>query len=790
MMKFSEKWLHERLGKKVQTDELVHRLTMAGLEVDAVECPWDGISGLVIGEVLSVEGHPNADRLKLCQVTDGEQSYQVVCGAPNVREGLRVVFAMPGARLPGGFKIRKSKIRGVESLGMICSEEELALAEKSEGIMELPADVIVGASAIEWLNLDDRMIEVDLTPNRGDCLSIEGLAREAAALFEYQRPVQAVEAVPPLHQDQLAVSLQAPEGCPRYLGRIIRGVNASNETPGWMKERLRRSGIRSISALVDVTNYVLLELGQPMHAFDLDSLTGEIQVRMAGPDERLELLDESGIALRPDMLVIADSKKPLALAGVMGGAESEVRAGTRNIFLESAFFAPVALAGIARSVGLHTDASHRFERGVDPALCATAMERATALVLDICGGEAGPVTCAEVPEHLPVAAWVPISGSRISRLLGLEFDAQAIEGLLSRLGCRVKPTGPGQWEVQPPSWRFDLAIEEDFAEELARIYGYDRLPVAAPSAPLSAVSSSESTLDLYRIKDSLASRDYREAITWSFTDPAVQKLLSPSGPGVQLSNPISSELSEMRTSLWPGLLLACQHNLNRQAGRVRLFETGLRFLGKDMSLEQRPTLAMLITGPRYPEGWLSSGQLDFYDLKADVESLYALAGIQPAFESLTDVPCLHPGQSARIIVNGHSAGMMGALHPVVAGKYVDRPTYVAELDLSSILGASVPVYSPVSRYPGVERDFAVVLRRDLPAAAILEEVRRAGGDLLKDAWVFDVYTGEGMPADMKSVAIKLWLQAQNETLKADVVSACFDKVIRHVEARFEARLRA
>lgn len=584
-MKFSEKWLRGWVNPQVSRDDLVARLSMAGLEVDSVTPAAGQFSGIVVGEVLSTEQHPDADKLRVCQVSSGSETFQVVCGAPNVRPGLKIPFAMIGAELPGDFKIKKAKLRGVESNGMLCSAAELQISEENDGLLELAADAPVGEDIRVYLDLDDASIEIGLTPNRGDCLSVAGLARDVGALYDVPVTRQAVPAVAAAHDEVRPVEVLAPAACPRYLGRVIRNVDLSRPTPLWMVERLRRSDVRSIDAAVDITNYVMLELGQPMHAFDLAEINGGIRVRMAEEGEKLVLLDGQEVALRSDTLVIADHSRALAIAGVMGGEHSGVSATTRDIFLESAFFEPISVAGKARSYGLHTDASHRYERGVDSQLAREAIERATGLLLEIVGGEAGPVIDVTSEAHLPKVAPVTLRAERLTQMLGMEMASAEVEQLLNGLGLKTT-AGEGQWQVEVPSHRFDISLEVDLIEELARLYGYNRLPVRYPQARLAPQAKAEARGELPALRRLLVARGYQEAITYSFIDPKLFELFSPGVEPLLLANPISSDMAAMRASLWPGLVKSLQHNLNRQQDRVRMFESGLRFVGQLGDLKQ------------------------------------------------------------------------------------------------------------------------------------------------------------------------------------------------------------
>lgn len=791
-MKFSEQWLRTWVNPQVSRDELVARLSMAGLEVDSVTPAAGAFSGVVVGEILSAEQHPGADKLRVCHVSNGSETFQVVCGAPNARAGIKIPFAMIGAVLGDDFKIKKAKLRSVESFGMLCSAAELNISEENDGLLELPADAPVGQDIRAYLNLDDASIEVDLTPNRGDCLSVAGLAREVGALYDapVSRPVVAV--VDASHSETRSVDVLAPAACPRYLGRVIRNVDLSRPAPQWLVERLRRSDVRSIDPAVDVTNYVMLELGQPMHAFDLKEIKGGIRVRMAEAGEKLVLLDGQEITLRADTLVIADHERPLALAGIMGGEHSGVAADTRDLFLECAFFDTIAIAGKARSYGLHTDSSHRFERGVDSQLAREAMERATALLLEIVGGEAGPVVEVVSEEHLPRIAPITLRSERIENMLGLKLESAEIERLLTALGLGVAASGEDQWCVTVPSHRFDISIEVDLIEELARLYGYNRLPVRYPAARLAPQPQSENRAELSKLRRLLVARGYQEAVTFSFIDPKTFALFHPGVEPLTLANPISADLSAMRVSLWPGLVKALQHNLNRQQSRVRLFEAGLRFVGQLGELRQEPMLAGVICGSRLPEGWANSREnVDFFDIKADVEALLGSAGASAEFTFVAgEHSALHPGQTARIERNGHAVGFVGALHPELTNALgLDQSVFVFELNLAAVAAGRLPEFRELSRFPEVRRDLALLVAREVPAQALLQAVRAAAGEFLTDLRLFDVYQGKGIDPSSKSVAVGLTWQHPARTLTDEEVNNSLQDVVTALETQFQATLR-
>ncbi len=780
-MKFSEQWLREWVSPQLATQALADQITMAGLEVDALEPVAAAFEGVVVAEVLEKAQHPDADKLSVCRVDDGSgEPVQVVCGAPNVAVGQKVPFARVGGVLPGDFKIRKAKLRGQESRGMICSASELGLEEEaSPGILELPASAPVGEDFRDWLGLNDHTIAMDLTPNRGDCLSLKGMAREVGVLNRLPVAGPATQPVAATHDDTFPVRVEDAEHCPRYIGRLIRGVDVTAATPLWMVERLRRSGIRSIDPVVDVTNYVMLELGQPLHAFDRANLHGAVVVRLARAGERLVLLDGQEVTLTDDTLVIADERGPLAIAGVMGGEHSGVSAETRDIFLESAFFAPLVVAGQARRYGLHTDASHRFERGVDAELAREAAERATALLLQITGGEPGPLVEVVSDEHLPAERRVRLRAARLEQALGKALPAEEVTEILQRLGMAVEGDDQG-WSAVAPSWRFDIAIEEDLIEEVARIHGYNRLPVRRPQARLALRPDHEARTPLGRLRRQMVARGYYEAVTYSFVAPELQRALLPEAVSPVLANPISADLSVMRASLFPGLVRALEHNLNRQQTRVRLFETGLIFRGELDDLQQLPMLGALVCGSREPEGWAASRDaVDFFDLKGDLESLLAMGGDPEAWRfEPAEHSALHPGQCARILHRGEEAGWIGTLHPAVRaqlGLKVDAVLFEVRLD--ALTHGRVPAFTPLSRFPEVRRDLAFLVDEDLPMQALLDTIRSQAGEWLTESRLFDVYQGKGVSEGRKSVALGLTWQHPSRTLNDEEINQLVDAII-------------
>ena len=790
-MRFSEAWLREWVNPEVGTQELADQLSMAGLEVDSVEPAAPEFSGVVVGEVLSREQHPDADKLSVCSVNIGaDEPSQIVCGAKNVAAGMKVPVATLGARLSPEFKIKKTKLRGVQSLGMICSASELGLAESSDGILPLPADAPVGTDFREYLNLDDQCIEVDLTPDRGDCLSLAGIAREVAVINRAPLHVPQIDAVAHGISEGFEADVVAGEACPRYLCRVIKGIDAKAQTPDWMVERLRRSGIRAISPVVDITNYVLIELGQPMHGFDLAKLDEAIVVRMAEPGEKLTLLDGSEVELRDDTLVIADRAGPQALAGIMGGEASGVSDTTTDVVLEAAFFAPLAIAGKARSYGLHTDSSHRFERGVDYQLQRTAMERATALMLEIVGGQAGPVTEVVTEEHLPQRAPIGLRRERIGRVLGIEVDDQTVVDILERLGMQLTGNDEG-WDVVAPSARFDMAIEVDLIEEIGRIYGYANIPASLRSAPVSIVLDPEARFSLDRAKQTLVDRDYQEAITYSFISPEMAGLVTPQAERIELANPISADMSIMRASLWPGLLSTLQYNLARQQERVRVFESGQTFERIAGELQQKDHLAAAVCGPVSLAQWgQASRKVDFYDLKGDLEALLAQVADLDEFTFVAgEHHALHPGQCAQILRQGQPVGWIGMLHPQLQAK-LDLPgVFLFEIVLEAVLQGDIPGFEPLSKYPSIRRDLAIVLDRDIAYGRVLEVARAAAPALVRDIQLFDVYTGENIDSSLKSLALSLILQESSHTLTDQEVDQASAAILAALEQELSAKLR-
>ena len=788
-MIISEQWLRTWVSPQVTTDALSHKLTMIGLEVDSIAGAAEAFSGVVVAQIIAAEQHPDADKLRVCTVNAGDETVQIVCGAPNARAGLIAPLAKVGAVLPGDFKIKKAKLRGVESQGMLCAGAELTISEDNDGLMELPADAPIGADIREYLSLDDQVIELGLTPNRADCLSVRGIARDVAVAFDETLNETAIAPVESTIADTFPVAIEATAKCPRYLGRVIKNVDLSRPTPDYMRERLERAGLRSIDAAVDVTNYVLLELGQPLHAFDLDQLNGGIVVRECKPDEVLTLLDGTEQALEPGTLVIADHTQPLALAGIMGGAGSGVSESTTNLFLESAFFTPELMAGRARSYGLHTDASHRYERGVDFQLQREAMERATHLFIDAVGGEAGPVTEVVSDADLPVNEAVLLREAQIEKLLGIKIDRVEVERILEGLGFWVVGHKQG-WLCTAPSWRFDMGLEVDLIEELARLIGFDAIPSQPIKASLIPVGVPETRRALRMAKNELVARGYFEAVTFSFVAPEVQSYFDPELSPIALKNPISADLAVMRTSLIPGLLKAIAHNASRQQSRVKLFETGLKFMSGE-GTEQIPMLAIAVSGLRDLEGWSTDKTAaDFFDVKGTLEGLLANLGDRLTFEASV-FPGLHDGQSAAILVDGKCVGRIGAVHPSVRKAMgIPANTVVAEVLQSVVNEVAMPAYDDISKYPETRRDLALVADKTAASAEVLSTIRKAAGSLLTKLDLFDVYEGAGLAEGKKSLAIGLTFQDQSRTLDESEVSSAVDQVLDSLKEKLGIELRS
>jgi phenylalanyl-tRNA synthetase beta chain len=800
-MKFSENWLREFVNPDLSTQALVDQLTMAGLEVDGFDPVAAAFNKVVVGEILETSPHPDADKLVVCRVSSGTEEHQVVCGAPNARAGIKVPFALVGAKFPD-LKIKKAKLRGVESHGMLCSERELGLSEDHQGLMELPLDAPVGDNIIDYLDLDDSIIDLDLTPNRSDCLSMIGLARETGLINQLDVNEVDLQKVEPSIEDTFPVELDAGAACSRFVGRVVRNIDQTAESPLWMKEKLRRSGLRSIDPVVDVTNYVMLELGQPLHAYDHAKLKDKIVVRQATAGEKVTLLDGSEVETLADTLLITDGSGPIGLAGVMGGLSTSVTSETKDIFLEGAFFAPTAIAGRARSYGMNTDAAHRFERGVDWQGQKRAIERATELLIQISGGQAGPVTETVDSSNLPTEKTIELRASRVSRVLGVDIDNRVVDDIFARLNFPASTTddnGEHIWIVSAPSHRFDIAIEADLIEEISRVYGYNNLPTRTPVASLRMSKKAETELSLNRVRDHLVGRGYFEAITYSFVDTTMQAALDPEQTPIALANPLSAEMSVMRTSIWPGLVKSLIYNVNRQQTRVRLFESGLCFsqppnqagLAFD-NISQIKKLAGVVCGPRQDENWSNDPQLvDFFDVKGDIESVLALTGQAESFQFVAQShPALHAGQSAAIQKDGATVGYVGLLDPRIQQQLDIRfPIFLFELTVDSVIAKKLVHSEPMSRFPEVRRDIAVIVDQGVTAAELRQCITTGATDTLQNLKLFDVYQGKGIDPNRKSLAIGLTFQHASRTLTDDEINNSVDKIVTSLEAQFGASLR-
>ncbi|MBT9496236.1 MAG: phenylalanine--tRNA ligase subunit beta, partial [Zoogloea sp.] len=767
--------------------------TMAGLEVEEQDGVAAVFSKVVVAQIVEAEKHPNADKLRVCKVDAGQgELLQIVCGAPNAAAGLKIPCALVGADL-AGFGIKAAKLRGVESFGMLCSANELGTSDESSGLLVLPEDAPIGMDVREYLSLDDTLFTIKLTPNRADCLSLTGIAREVAALTASPLTLPACEPVAAAHADVRAIVLDAPEACPRYSGRIIRGVNAKAPTPEWMKQRLARSGIRSISALVDVTNYVMLELGQPLHAFDNAKLNGAIHVRLPNPGEQVLLLNGQTITPAADTLLIADETRALALAGVMGGEDSGITLDTTDLFLESAFFAPDAIAGRARAYGFSSDASYRFERGVDFALAGQAMERATRLILDICGGSAGPVQEALAADKLPARAPIRLRAARVRRVLGIALTADCVAEMFERLNLTVARDGE-DFVVTPPSYRFDLEIEEDLIEEIARLHGYDNIPSVPPRGPISMLPRPEAKRDTMFIRRLVAGREYQEVINFAFVDEAWEKDFCGNADPVRLANPIASQMNVMRSSLIGGLVANVVTNRKRQTNRVRVFEIGRCFArdaaGKPVDGFHQPVrLAALAAGFARPEQWAeTSRNVDFFDVKADLEAL--LFPRVAEFERAAH-PALHPGRSARVLLDGRAIGFIGELHPVWVQRHeLGTAPVLFEIELDVLLDTVTPAYQELSRFPAVTRDLALVVDQDAAAAILLKGLQAVAPAIVQRIELFDQYQGKGVEPNRKSLAFRVVMQETQRTLEDVEVDAAMAALTRHAEENLGAKLRA
>jgi len=790
-MKFSEQWLKEWVNPQLSTEQLMAQLTMLGLEVDGFEPAAGEFSGVVIAQIKACEKHPDADKLKVCTVDAGGEELQIVCGAPNARVGLKTALSKIGAVLPGNFKIKKSKLRGVESHGMLCSEVELGISEESDGIIELPADAPVGEDVRNYLDLEDQLIDIDLTPNRADCFCLRGVAREVAALNDLVAIEPEVVAIEATHDAVIAVELQATQQCPKYGSRIIKGIDNTQQTPGWMKEKLRRSGIRSIHPVVDVTNYVMLELGQPMHAFDQHSIDGNIVVRMANAEEQLVLLDESEATLNPEFLLIADDHKALAVAGVMGGLDSGVTAQTTDIVLESAYFDPATIMGKSRKLGVHTESGLRFERGVDWQLQETALERATGLIMEICGGQPGPVHLVSEPGQLPQVQHISLSKEQLFRVLGFEVADDHVTRIFTALGFETE-FQDGTWSVTAPSWRFDMAIAEDLIEEVVRVVGYDAMPSHRLHSSDAIRIIPEALRQDHALKLQLCDLGYQEVINYAFVAEKQLAALGTEGHGFALANPLNNDMAVMRTNLLAGVLANIKANVSRQHTDLALFEMGKVF-SLDGTIKQTDQLLLARTGLVNPEQWsAASRKVDFFDLKGDVLKLLSGSDGQVDF-NVSDHDFLHPGRQAAVLLNDQVIGYIGQVHPSVVQKMkIKQEVYVAELDVAGIASLGIPHWQMASKFPKVRRDLSIKLAEHISwqqvEAAVYQSVNDTEQSLI-DLSLFDVYTGEHIEKGYKSLAMAMIFQEKNRTLEDKEVDKLVSKAVSFLAEQFNAEVR-
>jgi len=792
-VKFSENWLRSLVDiEKVNSSQLISRLTMAGLEVEDVVKAGGNFTKVIIAQITQAVKHPTADKLQICKVNTGNEELQIVCGAPNARVGIKVPLALVGAVLPNNLVISAAKLRDVDSFGMLCSAAELGISDDHSGLLELPLDAVNGTDLRTYLDLDDNCIELSLTPDRGDCLSLLGIARETKAIFNTDIKFRTDFKIAATDSSSLPIKIKEPKSCPIYCGRIIKDINLQQETPIDIKEKLRRSGIRSINLAVDITNYVMLELGQPLHAFDLAQIKDEVIVRNAKDNEKITLLDGKSINLNADTLVIADTEKVLALAGIMGGQYSGVNDKTKDLFLESAFFTPLTVASKARSFGLHTDASHRYERGVDPSLAPIAIERATELLLKFGGGVAGEVITVSHLEFIPVSKIIDFKIANITKMLGISIPSQQIKQIFINLGLMINEVNDEVWQVTVPNARFDLELEIDLIAEIARIYGYDNIAAQYPAARIAPAADTESVLDIKQIRSLMNNLEYQEVITYSFISNELAEIFAPDDKVIAVANPISQEMAVMRPNLWPGLFKTAKYNLKRQHERVRLFETGLKFNGDLDNLSQINVIAGIAVGTKYSENWNHpQNKLDFYDVKADVEALLNLGNNLDKCQFVAaNHPALHPGQSAVIIKNDKRIGWLGLIHPKIAKRLdIQQPLFLFELLLEDVQQGQLPQFTFLSKFPLIRRDLAFVVPADVVYADLALAVKESAGEHLVDICLFDLYSGDNIASDHKSIAIGLTFQHPNKTLTDDEINSNINNIINACITKFNASLR-
>ena len=789
-MRFSEHWLRTLVDPPQDSVGLADTLTMAGLEVEDMRSAAPDFSGVVVAQIANVTPHPDAARLRICSVDAGTGlPLQIVCGAPNAAAGMKVPCALPGARLPGGLVIAKATMRGVESAGMLCSAKELGIEDDASGLLALPDDATVGADIRTALDLDDKLLTLKLTPNRADCLSLIGIARDVAAATGTPLTVPAFPPVTVTSTARRPIRIEDADACGRFVARVIEGIDPKAPTPEWMRQRLVRSGLRPISAVVDVTNYVMLEQGQPLHAYDLARLDGGIVVRFARVGEKLTLLNGQVLDLEPDLFLVCDEKKPLGLAGIMGGEHSGIGDATTSVLLEGAFWNPSVIQGRSRRLGFTSDAGYRFERGVDFANAAHAVERATQLIQDICGGRAGPLD--DVAGTTPRRDPVRVRTQRVARLLGVALPAADIAQIFTRLGFAFTRTGD-DFVVTPPPFRFDLAIEEDFVEEVARLYGYANIPTAPSAHRLAMLPDPEGASPLAALQDRLVARDWQEVITFSFVANALEAALHPGraddAAPVAVLNPIASQYDVMRTTLAGGLVEVLRTNLARQQDRVRIFESGRVFRRDGEQLDQPLLLGGLACGDAAPEQWGSPKRaLDFFDVKGDLEALVAPRQLSTV---RSQHPALHPGRSARVMIDGRDAGWLGEMHPRLVKHFeLPRAPVAFELDLAALIERSIPAAVPIPRLPVARRDLAVVVDAGLPAHTVTDALEAAGVARVLAIRLFDVYRGPGIADGKKSLAILVLIQDTERTLTDAEIDETAGELLRVLQDRFGATLR-
>ena len=788
-MKISEQWLREWVNPKVSTEELAEQLTMLGLEVDEVLPAAGEFSHVVVAEIVAIEKHPDADKLNVCQVSIGtDDDLQIVCGAPNARVGLKAPLAMIGAVLPGDFKIKKSKLRGLDSSGMLCSNVELGLSDDHSGLLELSSSAAVGQNIREYLQLDDSIIDIDLTPNRADCFCVKGIAIDVACLNNMDITIPTINDVTATHKENIEVTVTAQKQCPSYLCRVINNINNNAETPIWMQEKLRRSGIRSIHPVVDVTNYVMLELGQPMHGFDKAAINGAIEVKMAAKEEKITLLDGKEVQLNDSFMMIADQQRYLAIAGVMGGQDSGVNVDTQDIVLESAYFDPATIMGKSRDLGIHTESAHRFERGVDPSLQRQAMQRATQLIVDICGGEVGEITEATTEKYLPTASKITLSKDKLLRVLGFEVAEQQVTSILTGLHMQVDYKDD-YWQVLAPSSRFDISIEEDLIEEIVRIIGYDKMPSMNLLSESVIMQLPETMISQIQIKSQLNDLGYLEAINYSFVSEKQLETYSLNQDSITLKNPLTEEFAVMRTSLLPGIMESIKYNLRRQNDSIKMFETGNVFHQVTSIVEDEKLIA-ISTGKRHAEHWgLAKDSFDFYDCKGDLESLLSNTKLPYTFK-ISSYAFLHPGRQAEVVLNGNDIGWIGQVHPEICRKTgVKKEVYAFELYIENINKTSLPSYQDISKYPSVRRDIAMIVDDTISYQQISNIITDELGSLLVDVFVFDKYQGENIGSGKRSLAVGLVLQQKNSTFEDKDVDKLMSKVVSSIKENLDVEIR-